>query len=149
MDDLTIFFKHVDFFNRLDGLNIQLLQGALQFLVIRTGALVCLFDFSTWGSFSADSDDSSLSLKPCEPSLVHDSPELDIVRESSLMRRYFDRCELEMMRCAWKGRAQGVKFGKGEEPGPLLCALRDCQFRLQLIWQITCINRVPPIAHME
>src|SRR5437667_10311501 len=74
MNDLSVFFKHVDFLNSLNRLNIQFLQRALQFLVICTRTLVCLFHFSAGRALSSNSNGCSLSLKPCELILIHDSP---------------------------------------------------------------------------
>src|SRR5271154_500535 len=127
MNNSSIFFEHVDFFDRLDGLHIQLFQGALQFLIICTRALVCLFDFSAGSAFSADSHGRSLSLKPCELSLVHDSPELDnisITRQMGWGLNTFDRCESEMPRL--KGKLKGLLHVWPMRIDLSLKHLRDC-----------------------
>jgi hypothetical protein len=78
VNNLPIIIEHVDLLNSLDWLHIQLLQRALQLLVVGTGTLVSLLDFPAGSALSADSDGGSLGLEPCEFGLVHDSPELRI-----------------------------------------------------------------------
>lgn len=53
MDDVAVLLEHVDLFDGLDGLNIQLLERGLEFLVVGPGTLVHLLDLSPWGSLSA------------------------------------------------------------------------------------------------
>lgn len=47
MDDIAISLEHVDFFNSLDGLDIELLERCLQLLIIHSRALVDLLDLSS------------------------------------------------------------------------------------------------------
>ena len=51
MDYIPVLLEHVDFFNRLYGLDIELLERGLQFLVIRAGRLVDLFGLPSWRAF--------------------------------------------------------------------------------------------------
>jgi hypothetical protein len=53
VDDVSVALEHVDLLNGLDGLYIELLEGALELLVVGTGALVHLLDFPARGAFSA------------------------------------------------------------------------------------------------
>lgn len=53
MDDIPILFKHVDFFDRLDRLDIQLLKRSLQFLVVCARRLVDFLYFSPGGAFAS------------------------------------------------------------------------------------------------
>lgn len=46
VDDVAVALEHVDLLNRLDGLDVELLQGALELLVVTAGALVDLLDLS-------------------------------------------------------------------------------------------------------
>jgi hypothetical protein len=57
MDDIAITLEHVDLFDRLDWLHIQLLECRLQLLVIRARVLVDLLDFSPWCALAAISSD--------------------------------------------------------------------------------------------
>jgi hypothetical protein len=47
VNDVSIGLEHVDLLNCLDWLNIELLQGCLQLLVVHSGALVDLLDLSS------------------------------------------------------------------------------------------------------
>lgn len=47
MDDVAVGLEHVDLLNRLDGLDIELLQRRLQLLVVHSRALVNLLDLSS------------------------------------------------------------------------------------------------------
>lgn len=53
MNDVAVFFEHVDFLNGLDGLHVQFFKRCLQFLVIRARRFVDFFDFSPRCAFSA------------------------------------------------------------------------------------------------
>ena len=46
MDNISVLFKHVDLFDSLNGLNVQLFERGLKLLVIGTGILVDLLDLS-------------------------------------------------------------------------------------------------------
>jgi hypothetical protein len=52
---VAIFLEHIDLFNGLDRLNVQLLEGCLQFLVVGSGGLVDLFGFSPGCAFPSGS----------------------------------------------------------------------------------------------
>ena len=106
-NDLTVLLEHVDLLNCLNWLHIQLLQSALQLLVIGAGAFMRLFDFSSWSSFSSDSDGCSLSLEPRELGLIHDSLKL----QSS--DRLWERRILRQMRIAEAMERDGCCGGKG------------------------------------
>lgn len=45
MDDVAILLEHVDLFDRLDGLDVHLLQSCLKLLVVHSRSLVDLLDF--------------------------------------------------------------------------------------------------------
>lgn len=53
MDNVAVFLEHVDFLNRLDGLDVQLLQRGLQLLVVCARRLVHLFRFSPRRAFAS------------------------------------------------------------------------------------------------
>ena len=53
MNDVAIALEHVDLLNGLDGLDIELLQRRLEFLVVGAGALVDLLDLSAGSSLAA------------------------------------------------------------------------------------------------
>lgn len=102
VNDLTVLFEHIDLLNCLNGLHIQLLQGALQLLVICAGTLVRLLDLATRRPFSSDSDSGSLSLEPGELGLIHDFPELDPV-STLQQQRQIPRAKGELER-GWTER---------------------------------------------
>ena len=52
MDDIAIFLEHIDLLNGLDGLDVQLLEGGLEFLVVGAGGFVDLLDFSSRCAFT-------------------------------------------------------------------------------------------------
>ena len=52
MNDVAIALEHVDLLDRLDGLDVELLQRRLQLLVVGAGALVDLLDFSPGGALA-------------------------------------------------------------------------------------------------
>ena len=56
VDNVSISLEHVDLLNCLDRLNVQLLQGRLQLLVIHSCALVDLLDLSSRRAFSTVAD---------------------------------------------------------------------------------------------
>lgn len=53
MDDVAVRLEHVHLLNRLDWLNVHLLEGGLQLLVVCAGALVDLLDLSPWCSLAS------------------------------------------------------------------------------------------------
>lgn len=53
VNDVAVFFEHIDFFNCLDGLDVEFLQGCLELLVVRTGCLVDFLHLPSGGSFTA------------------------------------------------------------------------------------------------
>lgn len=53
MNDIAVALEHVDLFDCLDGLHVELLQRRLQFLVVRASALVHLFGLASRGTFAA------------------------------------------------------------------------------------------------
>ena len=46
MYHIAVLLEHVDFFDCLDGLDIELLEGCLQFLVVGAGGLVLFLHFA-------------------------------------------------------------------------------------------------------
>ena len=52
VDDVSISLEHVDLLDCLNWLNVELLQGSLQLLVIHSRALVDLLDLSSGCAFS-------------------------------------------------------------------------------------------------
>ena len=50
MYHIPIFLEHIDLFDRLDGLDIELLEGGLQLLVIGAGGLMDFLLLSSRGS---------------------------------------------------------------------------------------------------
>jgi hypothetical protein len=57
---VTVFLEHVDLFDCLNWLGIQLLQGCLQFLVIADCRLVDLLGLSSWCALAAIESRSAL-----------------------------------------------------------------------------------------
>ena len=53
MYHIPIFLEHIDLLNRLDGLDIELLQRRLQLLVVGARGFVNLLGLSPWGAFAA------------------------------------------------------------------------------------------------
>lgn len=53
VDDVAVALEHVDLLNRLDGLDVELLQGALELLVVGAGALVDLLDLPARGTLAS------------------------------------------------------------------------------------------------
>lgn len=53
MDDIAIFFEHIDLLNRLDRLDIQLLQRGLQLLVVCARGLVYFLYFPSGRAFTS------------------------------------------------------------------------------------------------
>lgn len=58
---VSVLFEHVDFLNRLDGLDIHLLQRCLQFLVVCAGGFVDLFGLSPRCTFASVGTISSIT----------------------------------------------------------------------------------------
>lgn len=53
MDYISVFLKHVDLFDSLDWLDIQLLEDCLEFFVVRSSVLVNLLDLPPGSTLSA------------------------------------------------------------------------------------------------
>jgi hypothetical protein len=53
VDDVSIALEHVNLLNRLDGLDVELLESGLQLLVVGAGALVDLLDLPAWGALAS------------------------------------------------------------------------------------------------
>lgn len=53
MDDVAILLEHVDLLNGLDGLDVQLLKGGLQLLVIGTGVTGDLLDLAAGSTLAS------------------------------------------------------------------------------------------------
>ena len=53
MDHVAVFLEHVDLFNGLDWLYIELFQRRLEFLVVCAGRFVDFLYFSPWCTFAA------------------------------------------------------------------------------------------------
>lgn len=62
MNYVAVSFEHVDLFNRLDRLNIELLQRLLKLLVISCGSLGGALDLSPRGAFATA---RQLAIWPC------------------------------------------------------------------------------------
>lgn len=56
MDHVAVFLEHVYLFDGLDGLDVEFLQGALEFFVVGAGGLVDFLYFSPWGAFASVHD---------------------------------------------------------------------------------------------
>jgi hypothetical protein len=61
VDDVSVLLEHVDLLDGLDGLDVHLLQGGLELLVVGTGGLVDLLDLAA-GSTLSSVDEISRSL---------------------------------------------------------------------------------------
>lgn len=61
VNHISVFLKHVDLLNRLNGLHVELLQGSLQLLVVGARRLVHFLLFSSWCSFAPKSQNASAS----------------------------------------------------------------------------------------
>lgn len=53
MDDVAVFLEHVDLLDGLDGLDVHLLQGSLELLVVGAGRLVDLLDLAAGSSLAS------------------------------------------------------------------------------------------------
>lgn len=53
MNDVAVFLEHVDFLNRLDGLDVEFLERGLELLVVGAGGLVDFFLLAPGGAFAA------------------------------------------------------------------------------------------------
>jgi hypothetical protein len=53
VDDVSVALEHVDLFNGLDRLYVELLEGSLQLLVVGSRALVHLLDLPAGCAFSS------------------------------------------------------------------------------------------------
>jgi hypothetical protein len=61
VDDVSVLLEHVDLLDGLDGLDVHLLQGGLELLVVGTGGLVDLLNLAA-GSTLSSVDEISRSL---------------------------------------------------------------------------------------
>jgi len=59
VDNIAVGLEHVDLLDGLDRLHVQLLEGALELLVVGAGALVDLLDLSSRSTLAAESFISS------------------------------------------------------------------------------------------
>lgn len=53
VDNVAILLEHVDLLNGLDGLDVHLLEGGLELLVIGTGVLVDLLDLAAGSTLAS------------------------------------------------------------------------------------------------
>ena len=53
VDDVAVLLEHVDLLDTLDGLDIQLLQGGLQLLVVGVGGPVDLLDLAAGSALAS------------------------------------------------------------------------------------------------
>ena len=53
MNDVSVFLEHIDFLDRLDGLDIEFLEGRLQLLVVGAGRLVDFLGLAAWCAFAS------------------------------------------------------------------------------------------------
>lgn len=53
MDDVAVLLEHVDLLNTLDGLDVQLLEGGLELLVIGIGGAVHLLDLAAGSTLAS------------------------------------------------------------------------------------------------
>lgn len=60
MDDVAVLLEHVDLLDTLDGLDVQLLQGGLQLLVVGVGGPVDLLDLAAGSALASVSGNSLL-----------------------------------------------------------------------------------------
>jgi hypothetical protein len=54
VDDVAVALEHVDLLNRLDGLDVELLERCLQLLVVGAGALVDLLDLPARSALASE-----------------------------------------------------------------------------------------------
>lgn len=60
VDDISVLLEHVDLLDGLDGLDVHLLKGGLELLVIGTGGLVDLLDLAAGRTLASDGNRSSV-----------------------------------------------------------------------------------------
>lgn len=60
MDDVAVLLEHVDLLDTLDGLDVQLLQGGLQLLVVGVGGPVDLLDLAAGSALASVGGNSLL-----------------------------------------------------------------------------------------
>lgn len=53
MDNVAVLLEHVDLLDGLDGLDVHLLEGGLELLVVGTGALVDLLDLAAGSTLAS------------------------------------------------------------------------------------------------
>ena len=51
MDNIPILLEHIHLLNRLDWLDVELLERGLQFFVVGAGGLMDFLLFPAWGAF--------------------------------------------------------------------------------------------------
>lgn len=60
VDDVSVLLEHVDLLDRLDGLDVHLLKGRLELLVVGAGGLVDLLDLAAGSTLASDGSRSSV-----------------------------------------------------------------------------------------
>ena len=58
MDNIPILLEHIHLLNRLDWLDVELLERGLQFLVVGAGGLMDFLLFPAWGAFPSTCQES-------------------------------------------------------------------------------------------
>lgn len=53
MDDVSVLLEHVNLLDGLDGLDVHLLQGGLELLVVGTGGLMDLLDLAAGSTLAS------------------------------------------------------------------------------------------------
>jgi hypothetical protein len=53
VDDVAVLLEHVDLLNSLDGLDVQLLEGGLELLVVGIGGAVDLLDLAAGSALAS------------------------------------------------------------------------------------------------
>ena len=72
VDDVAVLLEHVDLLDTLDGLDVQLLQGGLQLLVVGVGGPVDLLDLAAGSALASVSGNSVLvGIRSEFESIVH------------------------------------------------------------------------------
>jgi hypothetical protein len=68
VDDVAVALEHVDLLNGLDGLDVQLLEGLLELLVVTAGAVRCALDLSPRGTLATTLSNSTSEIRSNEQS---------------------------------------------------------------------------------
>ena len=63
VDHVSIFFEHVYLLDCLDGLDVKLFKGGLEFFVVGAGCFVDFLYFSPGGAFASRVEGDMLALK--------------------------------------------------------------------------------------